>query len=91
MLHLPFGVTEHRLSLELELDDGYRLVHFRHQLCRTRQARVVLKVFGLPDRARIVAVYRHGEVSERQQVDAVSFLQRLDVRVADTDAQHGSQ
>ena len=66
MVHMPLRMTEHGLSFEFELDDRDRLVHLRHELCRTRQTRVVLKILGLPDRTRIVSVYGHGEVSKRQ-------------------------
>ena len=76
------------LPLQLKLYDRHRLVHLRHQLGGARQARVVLEVFGLEDGARVVAVGLHGEVRQRQQVDAVAFLQRLDVRIANRHAQH---
>ena len=36
VVHVPLGVTENGLSLQLELDNGDGFVHLRHQLCRTR-------------------------------------------------------
>ena len=86
VVHLPLGVTAHRLAFELELNDRDSLMHLCHQLGRTRQTRVVLKVLGLPYRTGVVAVHGHREVSERQEVDAVSFLERLDVRIANAHA-----
>ena len=62
MRHIPLGVTENGLSFEFELDDGDGFVHFRHELCGTGESRVVLEVFGLPDRTGIIAVNGHGEV-----------------------------
>ena len=90
MVHVPLGVPAHGLSFEFELDDGDRLVHLRHELCGTCQAGVVLEVLGLPYRAGVIAVGLHGEVSERQEIDTVPFFERLDVGIADRDAQDGS-
>ena len=91
MVHFPFRMTQHGLSFEFELDDGYRLVHLRHQLGGAGQTRVIFEIFGLPDRARVIAVNGHREVRERQQVDAITLFEGFDVGVADTHAQHGSQ
>ena len=91
MVHVPFGVTSYGLSFEFELDDGDRFVHLRHQLGRTRQTRVVIEIFRLPDCAGVIAIDGHGEVRQGEQVDAVALFERLDVRITDTHAQHGSQ
>ena len=88
VVHLPLGMPLYGLPLQLKLYDSHRLVHLRHELGGARQARVVLEVFRLKDGARVVAVGLHGEVRQRQQVDAVTFLQRLDVRIANRYAQH---
>ena len=90
MVHTPLGVTTYGLPLQLELDDGDGLVHLSHQLGTTRQAGVVLKVARLPYGAVVVAVGLHGEVGKRQQVDTIALFQRFDIRIADGDAQDGS-
>ena len=64
-------------------------MHLRHQLRRTGEPRVVLKVLGLPYGTRVVAVQGHRKIGERQQVDAVALFERLYVRVPYADTQYG--
>ena len=89
--HMPFGVTEHGLSFQFELNDRDGFVHFSHQLRRACQSRVVLKILCLPKRARIVSINRHGEIGQRQEVDTVSFLQGFYIGIPYRDAQNRSQ
>ena len=89
VVHVPLGVTTHGLTLQFELDDGDGFVHLGHQLGRACEARVVLKILGLPDGAGVIAVHGHGEVRQRQQVDAVPLFECFDVGVPNRDAQYG--
>ena len=88
VIHMVFGMTTNDLTFEFELDDGDGLVHLGHQLSRTLQTRIVVEVLGLPDGARVIAIDLHGEVGERQKIDAVTFLERLDIGITDRDAEH---
>ena len=64
-------------------------MHLCHEVGGAGETRVVLKVLGLPDSTRVIAVGLHGEACEWQQVDTVTFLQRFDIRVADGYTQYG--
>ena len=76
------------LALELELDDGDRLLHLRHQadfIAGEIFARVHL---GAEQAARIVLVGFHGERGQRQEADPVTVAQRFHVAVAQRAAHH---
>ena len=74
-VHLPFRMLLDELTLNLELDDGYRLMH----LCR-KSGSLVVKTGSATAQlrqelgARIIIVGLHGEGGKRNEVNAVAFL-----------------
>ena len=85
---MPLRVAANGLAFQFELNDGNGFMHLRHQLRGACQTRVVLKILGLPDRARIIPVGGHGKIRQRQQVDTVSLFEGFDIDVPDRDAQY---
>ena len=86
--HLILRVAQDGLSFELKLDDRDGLVHLSHELRRACKARIILKILGLENCARITTISLHGKVGQRQQIDAIPLLEGLDIGIADADTQH---
>ena len=59
-------------------------------MCGTRQAGVILEIFGLPDGAWVIAVGLHREISEGQEIDTIPLFEGFDIGIPDRDAQDGS-
>ena len=85
-LHVVLGMAREQLPLELELQDGRRLVHARQlHLVLVHVLAVVLRAeLG----ARVVGVAAHGQRGERAQRDAVADLERLQIAVLDGGHDH---
>ena len=91
VLHMEFRPLLCNLPLQLKLNDGDRLVDLhveagvlRLVLCADRAARIL----DLEAAARIILVCLQGKGSQRQKIDAVPVLQRVQISIAGTDADH---
>ena len=84
ILRPPFD----ELALKLELDDGDRLLHLRHQADFIAGEIFTGIHLGTEQAARIVLVGFHGERGQRQQADPVAVAQRFHVAVAQCAAHH---
>ena len=86
--HAPFGVGGVERLLEFELNDSDSLVHLRHE-AHLLLVGVFAAVFKsrLEDYARVIGIGFHGKGGQRHHVDAISFLKRLRIGIAQAEAQ----
>ena len=78
--HIEFRPFFNQLSLQLELDDGNGLMHLLIQLQVLRV--VVLSIFNGKNIAVGIRVSIHGKGGERNEIDAVAFLQDIEIAVS---------
>ena len=88
-IHAKFRMALYDARLQFELNHGYRLVHLRNEAQRLfRISFVGIFLLQRKHRAWVVGIRIHCERGERQQVDAISLLERSQRAVAHRDAYH---
>ena len=84
VIQAEFRVLLYNLSLHLELDDRYSFMHPDIQFRLTGTAGIC--PFKLETGTGVISVGIQGKGCQRQQVDAVSVLQDIQVAVSGADA-----
>ncbi len=87
VIHVKLWPPHDELPLQLELDHGDRLVHalFQHNI---NLADLVSVMVDREELAVVIRVGAHRQIRQRNQIDAVIILQRVEIAVLRADADH---